>query len=84
MADGELTLRLDDETIRRLKVAAEAVGRPMGEYAAALITERVKGDGWTESLRRLEEFDRTGESLSVQEAMEHFDKALDARLPDRA
>lgn len=28
MADGELTLKLDDDTVRRLQAAADAAGRP--------------------------------------------------------
>lgn len=75
MADGELILKLDDDTARRLKAAADAAGRPVADYAAGLISEGLE-DGWAETRRRLAEFDRTGESLSVQEALEHFDHSL--------
>ena len=78
MADGELILKLDDDTARRLQAAADAAGRSVADYAANLISESLD-DGWSESRRRLEEFDRTGESLSVQEALEHFDRTLQDR-----
>ncbi|MBR7620667.1 hypothetical protein JKL49_14840 [Phenylobacterium sp. 20VBR1] len=79
MADGELTLKLDDDTARRLKAAADAAGQAVEDYAQALITDRLD-DRWSESVRRLEEYDRTGESLSVQEALDHFDTSLQDRL----
>jgi hypothetical protein len=79
MADGELTLKLDDDTARRLKAAADAAGQAVEDYAQALIVDRLD-DRWSESVRRLEEYDRTGESLSVQEALEHFDNTLQDRL----
>ncbi|WP_340644041.1 hypothetical protein [Phenylobacterium sp.] len=79
MADGELTLKLDDDTVRRLKAAADAAGRAVEDYAQTLIADGLD-DRWSESLRRLEEYDRTGESLSVQEALEHFDNRLRDRL----
>ncbi|MBP6546015.1 MAG: hypothetical protein KA220_04800 [Phenylobacterium sp.] len=79
MADGELTLKLDHDTARRLKAAADAAGQAVEDYAQALIADRLD-DRWSESVRRLEEYDRTGESLSVQEALEHFDNTLQDRL----
>lgn len=78
MADGELTLKLDDDTARRLEAAAAAAGRSVDDYARTLISEGLD-DRWSESIRRLEEYDRTGESLSVQEALEHFDNTLQDR-----
>lgn len=83
MADGELTLKLDDDTARRLQAAADAAGRPVGDYAAALIAEGLPDTGWSESLRRLEEYDRTGEHITVEEALAHFDNELEARLAAR-
>lgn len=79
MPDGELTLKLDDDTARRLKAVADAAGRSVDEHARALIAEGLD-DRWSESLRRLDEYDQTGESLSVQEALEHFDTTLQDRL----
>jgi predicted DNA-binding protein len=82
MADGELTLKLDDETARRLHAAAEAAGRPVGDYAAELIAEGLPlaEDDWAEDVRIAEEMDRTGISYSVEEADAHFRAALMAEV----
>jgi predicted transcriptional regulator len=82
MADGELTLKLDDETARRLQAAADAAGRPVADYAAGLIANGLE-DRWAESLRRLAEYDRTGESISVEEALAHFDDEVRAQVADK-
>lgn len=83
MADGELTLKLDDETARRLQEAADAAGRPVADYAAGLISEGLEDDAdWAESLRRLEEYDRTGESVPLEEAMAVFHDELEKRLAE--
>lgn len=82
MADGELTLTLDDETARRLRAAAEAAGVAVEAYAAELITGGLEED-WAEDLRRLEEYDRTGEYVSLEEASAFFRDALEERLAGR-
>jgi predicted transcriptional regulator len=75
MADGELTLNLDDETARGLKEAADAAGRSVPDYAQGLIADALDAD-WAEDLDRIAEYERTGESLSVEEAMAHFRSEL--------
>jgi predicted transcriptional regulator len=81
MADGELTLKLDDETARRLQAAADAAGRPVGAYAAELISEGLPlDDDWAEDVRIAEEVDRTGVFYTLEETMAHFDAALEAHL----
>lgn len=82
MADGDLTLKLDDETVERLRAAADAVGRTVQDYAAGLISEGLEVD-WAEDLARIAEYDRTGESISVEEALDHFDRELEKRLAER-
>lgn len=77
MADGDLTLKLDDETVERLRAAADAVGRTVQDYAAGLISEGLEVD-WAEDLARIAEYDRTGESISVEEALDHFDRELES------
>lgn len=87
MADGELKISLDDETARRLKDAADAAGLSVGDYARDLIAESLCDDGdddWSESIRALEEYDRTGESVSVEEAMKEFHAAVEERIAARA
>ena len=78
MADGEL--KLDDETTRRLEAAAEAAGRPVGDYAADLIAVGLQSDDWAEDLRIADEVDRTGVSYSVEEADAHFRAELRAQV----
>jgi hypothetical protein len=36
-------------------------------------------DRWAESRRRIAEYQRTGESITIEEALAHFDRELDAR-----
>ncbi len=79
MADGEITLALAPGVADRLGVAAEAAGKPVGEYAAELIGAALEDD-WSESERRLAEYDRTGESVSLDEAMDRFENGLAARF----
>ncbi len=82
MADGELTLKLDDDTVRRLKAAADAAGRSVDEHARALISDGLGAeDDFAEDLRIAEEYDRTGVSYSVDESVAHFRQALLARVP---
>jgi predicted transcriptional regulator len=80
MADGELTLKLDDETARRLKEAADAAGRPVEAYARDLIAEGLAEDDWAEDVRIAAEYDRTGQSYSVEEALAVFEDELKAQV----
>ena len=79
MADGELTLNLDADTARRLKAAADAAGVPVSDYARDLIADGL-GHDWSESLRRLEAYDRTGEHMSLEEGLTFFQDELEKRL----
>ena len=83
MADGELTLKLDDETAGRLKAAAEAAGRPIEDYAAGLIAEGLE-DHWAMAGEALADYDRTGVSYSLEEGMAAFDAAVAQRLAPKA
>jgi predicted DNA-binding protein len=82
MADGELVLKLDDETARRLKAAADSAGQSVAVYAADLITHGLIVD-WAEDLRRFEEYDRTGEYISLEEGLTYFRDAVEERLTSR-
>jgi hypothetical protein len=81
MADGELKLKLDDDTARRLQAAA-AAGLPVADYAAELISDGLAAPDprWREAYAALEEYDRTGEGVSLEEALAEFRTALDERL----
>lgn len=78
MADGELTLKLDDDTARRLQEAADAAGRPVADYAAELIVGGL--DDWTEDVRIAEAYDRDGVSYSIEEGLAVFDAAVKRRF----
>ncbi|WP_332764293.1 hypothetical protein [Phenylobacterium sp.] len=80
MADGDLTLKLDDETARRLQAAADAAGRPVGDYAAGLIAEGLDGDRWQGAREALAEFDRTGESFDAETTMAEFRASVARRV----
>ena len=80
MADGELTLKLDDDTIRRLQAAADDAGLPISGYAADLLSGALHAESWAEDLRRAAEYDRTGESLSVEEWAAAFRGAVEDEI----
>jgi len=82
MADGELILKLDDDTLRRLQAAADAVGVSIDGYAADVLAGAL-ADRWSVSLRRLEEYDRTGEYVPLEEALAEFRGAVEERLTKR-
>jgi hypothetical protein len=79
MADGSLKLELNEALGERLKAAAEAAGRPVDDYAAQLISQGLD-DRWSEAVARLAEYDRTGESIPLEDALARFDTALSERL----
>ena len=83
MADGEITLKLDEETARRLREEAETRGLTPEALGAQLIAEDLSDldvqlpgvhdadlPGVEEDLRILEEFDRTREGVPWEEVRE--------------
>jgi hypothetical protein len=83
MADGELTVRLDDRTLRRLKADAESVGMPLETYAADLLSHSVPPQTDFERAETggiIEAYERTGVSYSVEEGLAAFDAAVKRRF----
>ena len=80
MADGELTLRLDDETVRRLTAAADAMGQTASDYAAKLVSDGLGFDRLTLSRRALAEFDETGVSYDAETVLRQFQANVAARV----
>ncbi len=81
MADGELTLRLTDSVMRRLRAAADETGQSVEAYATAVIAEALdRYDDVAEDVRIAEECERTGISYSVEESMAHFRDELSAQV----
>ena len=81
MPDG-FDIHLDPDRAARLKAAADAAGLAPADYALSVLDHALETD-WSESLRRLEEFDRTGESVPLEEALEEFRHAVKERLAGR-
>ena len=79
MADGGLKLELEKALGERLQAAADAVGRPVDELAAALISGGLDDD-WAESYARYEDYQRAGESLDAEVEMAAFRDAVRARF----
>jgi hypothetical protein len=67
MADGALTLILDDATADR---PAETLSPPLAY-------------DWTEANARLAEYDRTGEYVTLEDALESFHDEVEAALAAR-
>ena len=70
MADGGMTLDIDEALAQRLRDAAQSVGESVEVYArqALVAFSGAEDDDWDEAIRRLDEFDRTGESADAEEA----------------
>jgi hypothetical protein len=79
MADDGFTVKIDGELAERVKAAADAAGRPVGEYAADLIASGLDDD-WAEDHARFAEYQRTGEYVDVETALREFREEVDARL----
>ncbi|HEX4195934.1 MAG TPA: hypothetical protein VHZ26_00690 [Caulobacteraceae bacterium] len=79
MDDGALRLELDVTLSKRLKVAAREAGRSVDDYAAQLIAQGLD-DRWSETQRRLEDYDRTGEYVPADEALARFRSAIAERI----
>lgn len=82
MADGGLTLTLSDDLTSRLRDAAEAAGMDVESYVRehleAAAPSRARHDT-AEALRRLAEYDRTGESIELEDFIRGFEAEAEAR-----
>jgi plasmid stability protein len=96
MADSVLTVFPSDETLRRLTAAAEAAGVSVEAYAAQILDHALAADGvnedaavfqsahdWTEAGRRLAEYDRTSEYITLKDWEADFRADVEARLSAR-
>lgn len=77
MADGALTIEIEQALADRLRAAAEASGSSFEAYVRHAL-EVFSGDAadWAEDIAIAEEYDRTGVSYSLEEGFETLDKAL--------
>lgn len=85
MADGGMTLNIDEPLAERLREAAKSAGQSVEVYARQALEAFAEDqdDHWAGAIRSLEEFDRTGESVSVEEAFSTFRHDLEERLRRR-
>ncbi|MBA4001461.1 hypothetical protein [Brevundimonas sp.] len=79
MADG-FDIQLNEDQARRLKAAAEASGVDPETYFMQAL-ERAMDDG--EEARRWAEYQRTGETIPVEEALATFSRVLSEKLAPR-
>ncbi|NBU26924.1 MAG: hypothetical protein EBS42_01530 [Caulobacteraceae bacterium] len=84
MADG-FDIHLDEDRARRLAEAATMAGQTPEAFALSVIDEAlglsVTADlDWAEDMARLTEYDRTGVSIPLDDAMDH----VEARIRERA
>jgi hypothetical protein len=82
MADGGLTIELNEGLAQRVKDAAEALGQSADQFANELIAKSLD-DGWAEARASLAEYDRTGEYVDADVALADFRKELERRLAAR-
>lgn len=82
MAD-DLRLDIDRDLAGRLRVAAAAAGRPVGDYAQDLIRDALEPD-WAEDDARFAEYERTGVSVPANDALAGFRQSLKRRFADGA
>lgn len=84
MADGSVTLNLDDATLALLESVARDFGMSLGDYAETVLSHALSNWDVAEDLRRLAEYDRTGESISAEATLDNFEAKVRARLAARA
>ena len=82
MADGGLTLQIDEALAERLRAAASAEGLSPEKLAISLLDQAIEGD-WTDALGALSEYDLTGEYVPLSEATAEFHDALEKRLAEK-
>lgn len=94
MADG-FDIHLDEDQARRLKAAAEAAGLDPAVYALDALEQAISGPmasgvrehpaQWgAEEAARWAEYERTGETVPLEDALGDFHANLARRLADRA
>ena len=81
MADGA-DIHLDPERAERLRISAEAAGLSPEAYALRAIDQAMDGD-WAEAIAALDDYDRTGVSVSAEEALARFRTRVEDRLAQR-
>ncbi|HEY3798983.1 MAG TPA: hypothetical protein VGL58_11570 [Caulobacteraceae bacterium] len=82
MADGGLTLEIDEELARRLRAVAGASGESVEAFALQTLRAATDED-WAEDYARAAEYDATGVSYPAEQVMAEFRARLEARLAEK-
>ena len=79
MADGDVIVKLDEQTARRLSAAAASAGQSVDDYVRTMIVDMLDED-WAEDLKIAADYDQSGVSHSVEEGLAVFDNAVARRF----
>jgi hypothetical protein len=82
MADG-FDIHVSSDLARRIAEEAEITGQTPEAVALAILTEAFEPLDWAEDVRRAEEYDRTGNGSSVEEAFSRIRARLTEKLSER-
>jgi hypothetical protein len=87
MADG-FDIHVGSDLARRLAEEAELTGQTPEDVALSILAEAFEAPDpdhldWAEDVRRAEEYDRTGNGSTVQEAFSRIRARLNAKLAER-
>ena len=80
MADGGLTLEIDDALAERLRAIAEASGESVEDFAMQALRAAADDEDWAEDYARVAEYEATGRFIPAEQAMAEFRAAVEARL----
>lgn len=74
MTDGGLKVELEPDLADRVRVFATAAGAEVASIVRDAVADYV--DDWSETIARLAEYDRTGESVDGEEALRRFEDTV--------
>ena len=80
MADGGLKLEIDEALAERLRVAAEASGESVQDFALQALRAATDDEDWAEDYARVADYEATGRFVPAAEAMSEFRAAVEARF----
>ena len=78
MADGDLTVTLDSDTARRVRLVADAAGISVHNFVAGLIADRLQ-TSVAEAEAAFEDYGRNGLSVDAELALTRFQERVAAR-----
>jgi len=79
MADGGLTINVDEALAERLRVVAEAAGESVQNFALQALRAAADED-WAEDYARVAAYETTGKSISAAEFITELRAAIETRF----